>query len=182
MKLSSPLSFSSCFFFFKHYAICSFIVTRHLVAGCIFYRHWYCAAPDSLGEILVIFQSAAGFTIFLSSLFTILCYHVALVAEEILLKVTYFSSLRCKQADTVQSTFCCNVCHSSCITVLTPVSSMQMGKSMKFQWNRWGQHTRLMFHRPWNKKPYCSAGVVSQLCSINWYLETGHYVFSYCDH
>lgn len=156
-------------------------LSPYLVAGHIFYRHWYCAAPDSLGKILVIFQSAAGFMIFLSSLL-LYCAIMCPGCWGNILKVTYFSSLCCKQADTVQSTFCCNVCHSSCITVLTPVSSMQMWKSMKFQWNRWGQHTRLMFHRPWNKKPYCSAGVVSQLCSIYWYLETGRYVFLYCDH
>lgn len=66
-------------YFFKHYSICPFIVILHI--SCCRLRILetlpliLCSSPDSLGEILFIFQSAVVFTGFLSSLF-MLCHHV----------------------------------------------------------------------------------------------------------
>lgn len=81
----------------EHYSICPFIVILHISCSRLFILETLpltlCSSPDSLGEILVIFQSAAAFMAYLSCLLycAVMCPGCHITGEATLLEVTHFS-------------------------------------------------------------------------------------------
>lgn len=185
-----------CWWYCHPFSICHFIVILHISCCrlCILETLplILCSSPDSLGEILVIFQSAVVFMGFLSSLF-MLCHHVPWLS--------HFSRGNTSESDTFYvlwtSQHICglesgiilgpvsktHVLHSSCITLFNICKQYANGKMLWkcIETDEASTHCCRSIDRlclpPWNKKPHCSADVLPRLCGVHWNIEMGNFGF-----